>query len=133
MERTLVIIKPDAVERKLMGEIISRYEKKGLNISEMKMLRAGRNLLEAHYSEHFGKDYYENLINYMMRGPVAVMIVEGSNAVESVRKINGLTDPLKAETGSIRGDYALSVAENLVHASDSRDSAEKEIGIWFGQ
>lgn len=131
MERTLILIKPDGVERKLMGEIISRYEKKGLTITEMKMVRAERSLLEAHYLEHFGRDYYESLISYMMRGPIVAMVVEGLNAIESVRKMHGATNPLKAEMGSIRGDYALTNAENIVHASDSLENAEREINIWF--
>jgi len=131
MERTLVIIKPDGVERGLIGEIISRYERKGLKIAACKMLKADRATLEKHYIEHKEKPFYEELISYMMRGNILVMIVEGSNAIKLARKINGSTDPVEAELGTIRGDYANTKTENIVHASDSLEAAEREISIWF--
>ncbi|QZY57261.1 nucleoside-diphosphate kinase [Crassaminicella profunda] len=131
MERILVIIKPDGVERGLIGEIISRYEKKGLNIVECKMIKADREILEKHYIEHKGKFFYEDLITYMMRGKVLVMILEGNNVIQLIRKMHGSTNPLDAEVGTIRGDFANRKTENIVHASDSKESAEREIAIWF--
>ncbi|MCT4585404.1 MAG: nucleoside-diphosphate kinase [Peptostreptococcaceae bacterium] len=131
LEKTLVIIKPDAIERNLVGKIISKYEDKNLKIKELKILKASNELLEKHYAEHKGKSFYNELLNYMKSDLCIVMILEGSNAIESVRNINGATDPLKALTGSIRGDYAFSKTKNLVHASDSIESAKREISIWF--
>ncbi|MBF8982691.1 nucleoside-diphosphate kinase [Lutibacter sp. B2] len=131
MEKTLVIIKPDGIERGLMGEIISRYEKKGLKIADCKMIEADKETLKRHYVEHKGKSFYEDLIIYMTRGKVFVMIIEGSNAIQIIRKLHGKTNPLEAEVGTIRGEFANSVTENIVHASDSKDSAEREISIWF--
>lgn len=131
MERTLVIVKPDGVKRGLIGEVISRYERKGLKIVECKMLHADRPTLEKHYIEHKVKPFYEELISYMMQGSVLAMIVEGNNAIKIVRNINGKTNPAEAEPGSIRGDYANTMTENIVHASDSLESAEREISIWF--
>lgn len=131
MEKTLVIIKPDGVKRGLIGEIISRYERKGFKILDAKLIRADRKILEEHYSEHKGKDYFEKLVAYMMEGPVMVMIIEGEDVVEVIRNMNGHKDPKKALPGTIRGDYANSVTKNIVHASDSMESAEREINIWF--
>lgn len=131
MEKTLVIIKPDGVERGLIGEIISRYERKGLKIIACKMVRADRDTLEKHYVEHKEKPFFEELISYMMRGNIMVMIVEGNNAVKLARKLNGSTDPLDAELGTIRGDFANTKTENIIHASDSPEAVEREISIWF--
>ncbi|NLK72559.1 MAG: nucleoside-diphosphate kinase [Clostridiales bacterium] len=131
MERTLVIIKPDGVRRGLIGEIISRYEKKGLKISNIRMIHADEEILKKHYAEHQGKSFYKDLLDFMMSGRIVVMVVEGKNVVETVRKINGKTNPLEAEMGSIRGDFANFVTENIVHGSDSAESAEREISIWF--
>lgn len=131
MERTLVIIKPDAMERKLMGKIISIYEQEGLHISSIKILKPSVQIAERHYSEHKGKSFFNGLIEYITRGEVCVLIAEGDNAIEAVRKINGATDPAEADIGSIRGRYAISKTENSVHASDSAKSAEREISIWF--
>lgn len=131
MEKTLVLIKPDAVERKLMGEIISAYEKKGLHICALKLMTPSEEIAEEHYAEHKDKSFFSNLIEFLKRGEVCAMIVEGENAVEAVRKINGATDPLNAEAGSIRGTYAMSKSENCVHGSDSKESAKREIKIWF--
>lgn len=133
MEKTLVLIKPDGVERGLIGEIISRYERKNLKIRYCNMVRADRDRLSKHYSEHKGRDFYERLIGYMQRGDIVVMVLQGENAIETVRKINGKTNPLEAEIGSIRGDYAAEKEENLVHASDSLESAKREIEIWTGE
>lgn len=131
MEKTLILIKPDAVKRKLMGEIISVYEKKGLHICALKLMTPSEEIAEQHYMEHKGKIFFSCLIEFLTSGEVCAMIVEGENAVETVRKINGATDPLNAETGSIRGKYALSKSENCVHGSDSKESAKREIKIWF--
>lgn len=131
MEKTLVIVKPDGVKRGLIGEVISRYERKGLKIVECKMIEADRDTLEKHYIEHREKPFYEELVSYMMNGSIMVMIVEGNNAIKLVRNINGKTNPLDAEPGTIRGDFANTMTENIVHASDSEESAEREISIWF--
>lgn len=131
MEKTLVIIKPDGVKRGLIGEIISRYERKGFKILDAKLIRADRKTLEEHYAEHKGKDYFEKLVGYMMEGPVMVMIIEGEDVIEIIRNMNGHKDPKKALPGTIRGDYANSVTKNIVHASDSIEAAEREINIWF--
>lgn len=133
LEKTLVIIKPDGVERGLVGEIISRYERKNLKVVHCHMTRANEDILERHYVEHVGKDFYERLINYMQRGDIIVLVLEGENAIEMVRKINGKTNPIEAEMGSIRGDYAFIMKENLVHASDSKEAATREIEIWTGE
>ena len=131
MERTLVIIKPDAMERKLMGEIISIYEKKGFHISSLKVMKATREIAKKHYFEHKDKPFFDNLICCITRGEVCVLIIEGDNAIKMVRKINGATDPLDADMGTIRGRYAISKTENTVHSSDGVESAECEIKIWF--
>lgn len=131
MEKTLVLIKPDGVERGLIGEIISRFEKKGFRISDMKMLKMDRTLAEAHYQIHKGKPYYEKLINYITRGPIVALIVEGEDAIEIVRMMIGKTSPREALPGTIRGDFALDVTVNLVHASDSQENAKTEINRFF--
>jgi len=131
MERTLVLIKPDGVKRALIGKILNRYEEKTLEIVELKIITATRENAEKHYSEHVGKVFYEELINYITEGKICAMILKGENAVDVVRKINGDKDPVKAEPSSIRGQYAIDKTQNLVHASDSTDSAEREIAIWF--
>lgn len=131
MEKTLVLIKPDAMNRKLMGEIISVYEKSNLHIKAMKIIKATNEIAEEHYEEHKEKPFFHELIDYITSGEVCALIVEGDNAVEEVRKLNGATDPKNADPSSIRGRYALSKSENSVHASDSIKSAEREIKIWF--
>ncbi|MHB1395095.1 MAG: nucleoside-diphosphate kinase [Clostridia bacterium] len=131
MERTLVIIKPDAKERKLMGEIISTYEKKGLHIPSLKIIKPSIEIAKNHYIEHKDKPFFKELISYITRGEVCVLIIEGENVITMTRKINGATDPLEAEMGTIRGRFAISKTENTVHSSDSADSAEREIKIWF--
>ncbi|NLB34156.1 MAG: nucleoside-diphosphate kinase [Tissierellia bacterium] len=131
MERTLVLIKPDAIERKLMGEIISVYEKNKLEIIDMKMVKPSTEIAEKHYFEHKDKPFFNELVNYITGGSVCALIIEGHNVIEQVRKINGATDPKNAEPESIRGKFALSKQENCVHGSDSRESAEREIKIWF--
>lgn len=131
MERTLVLIKPDGVERKLIGEIISFYEKKCLNIIGLRMIKASRELAEKHYEEHKGREYFDNLINYITEDKLCALVLEGVNAVDLVRRINGDKDPLKSDMGSIRGRFSCEKTRNLVHASDSVENAEREIKIWF--
>lgn len=133
MERTLVLIKPDAVKRSLIGEIISFYEKRTLKVTELKMLQADRETAEKHYEEHKGRSYYETLINYIIEDKIVALVVEGDNAIEVVRKINGDKDPLVSELASIRGMYSNHKTRNLVHASDSVENAEREIAIWFNK
>lgn len=131
MEKTLVLLKPDAVERRLVGRIIAIYEEKGLNITALKMIRPTNEIVEAHYQEHKDKPFFQELVAYLTRGKVCALVIEGENVVKTVRKINGATDPAEAEAGTIRGQFALTKSENLVHASDSVASAEREIEIWF--
>lgn len=131
MEKTLVLIKPDAVERRLMGEIISVYEKNNFHIIDMKMIKPNIEVAKKHYSEHKEKPFFNELINYITSGSLCALIIEGENIVEKVRKINGATDPKNADSESIRGKFALSKQENCVHGSDSVESAEREINIWF--
>lgn len=131
MERTLVLIKPDGVERRLIGQIISIYEKKGLDITALKFIKPSKEIAEKHYTEHKDKPFFKELVTFITRGKVCAMIIQGDNVVKMVRKINGATDPAEAELGTIRGQFALSKSENIVHASDSVESAEREIKIWF--
>ncbi|MBC7221715.1 nucleoside-diphosphate kinase [Candidatus Bipolaricaulota bacterium] len=131
MERTLVLLKPDAVQRRLVGRIISRIEEKGLKIVGLKMLRVSRELAEKHYAEHREKPFYPELVSFITSAPVVAMVVEGPKAVEVVRKLMGKTNPLEAEPGTIRGDFGLSVTMNLIHGSDSPSSAAREIALFF--
>jgi nucleoside-diphosphate kinase len=131
MERTLVLIKPDAMERKLMGEIISIYEKKGLHIAALKIIKPSIEIAKEHYIQHEGKSFFESLVNYITRGEVCALILEGNDVIAMVREINGATNPLKAIMGTIRGQFAISTTENAVHSSDSVESAKREIKIWF--
>ena len=130
-ERTLVLIKPDGVRRGLAGEVLSRIERKGLRLMAMDMRVVGRDLAETHYAEHAGKPFYGSLVEFITSGPLVAMVVEGPRAVEAFRALAGATDPVKATPGTIRGDYALEVQDNIVHGSDSADSAEREIKIFF--
>lgn len=130
-ERTLVLCKPDAVRRGLVGLILSRYEAKGLRIAALQHGTVDAALADRHYAEHVTKDFYPPLRDFITSGPVVAMILEGDQAIDVVRAINGATDGRKAAPGTIRGDFSLSNRENLVHASDSADSASREIGIWF--
>ena len=135
MERTLVLVKPDGVRRGLTGEVIRRIEAKGYRLVRLELRDATRELLAEHYAEHEGKPFYEPLVEFMLSGPVAAMIVEGERVVEGFRALAGATDPTVALPGTIRGDlgrdWGLAVQQNLVHGSDSAESAEREIGIWF--
>jgi len=131
MQRTLVIIKPDAVERGLIGEIIARFEKKGFRIRGLKMIRLNRELAEKLYDIHRGKPFFEELIKFIMSGPIVAMILEGSSAIEVVRNMIGPTDGRKAPPGTIRGDYSLDIKMNIIHAADSLERAKYEISLLF--
>ncbi|KRQ85895.1 Nucleoside diphosphate kinase [Caloramator mitchellensis] len=131
MERTLVLIKPDGVRRNLIGDIIKRYEMKGLRVASIKSVYPTAEMAKEHYKEHIGKDFFEKLIRFLTSGMVIAIILEGQNAVKCARIINGSTKYQDALPGSIRGDYAFDETENIVHASDSTESAEREIKIWF--
>uniref|UniRef100_A0A7J2TLX7 Nucleoside diphosphate kinase n=1 Tax=Archaeoglobus fulgidus TaxID=2234 RepID=A0A7J2TLX7_ARCFL len=131
MERTFVMIKPDGVQRGLIGEAISRLEKKGLKIVAIKMLKIPKEMAEKHYEEHRNKPFFNSLISYITSGPVVAMVVEGKNAVKVVRKLVGATNPAEAEPGTIRGDFGLDLGRNIIHASDSLASAEREIRLFF--
>lgn len=131
MEKTFILIKPDAVERNIIGEIINFYEKNELKIIRLKMLKADENTAKLHYEDHKDKPFFQEVVAYITRSPLCALVIEGENAVEKVRKINGNTDPSKADNDTIRGVYGISKQENTVHASDSIENAEKEIKIWF--
>jgi nucleoside-diphosphate kinase len=131
-ERTFVMVKPDGVERRLVGEVIGRLERKGLTLCNMRMLKIDEDLARRHYAEHIEKPFFGDLLAFITRGPVVAMEWEGPDAVAVVRALMGPTDPTKAPPGTIRGDYGLIVTENLVHGSDSIDSAERETGLFFG-
>lgn len=137
MNRTFVMIKPDAVKRQLVGKIISRFEEAKIQIIAMEYMKLTKNLAEKHYEEHKGKDFYDNLINFVTSGYAVPMILEGENIVPLIRKMIGATDPAKAEPGTIRGDLKetpiKSVTENMIHASDSNESAIREISLFFGK
>jgi nucleoside-diphosphate kinase len=130
-ERTLVLLKPDAVRRGLVGEIIGRYEAKGLSIVTMDWRRIDSDFADLHYAEHVQKAFYPPLREFVCSGPMVAMVLEGDTAIEVVRALNGATDGRKADPGSIRGDLSLSNRENLVHGSDSAESAKREIALWF--
>ena len=131
MEETLVLIKPDGVKSQICGEILTRYERKGLIIKAMKLLQTPKELAQEHYAEHKDKPFFGELVDFITSGPVLAFVLAGKNAVTSVRTINGATNPVDATPGSIRGDYALTMDSNVVHASDSVDSAAREIHLWF--
>jgi nucleoside-diphosphate kinase len=131
MERTLVLVKPDGVQRGLIGEIISRLERTGLKLVALKMLRMDRKMAERHYAIHQGKPFFEGLVSFITSSPLIAAVFEGKSAVEVVRKIMGATDPVKAAPGTIRGDLALAIGRNVVHGSDSLENAQKEIDLFF--
>jgi nucleoside-diphosphate kinase len=130
-ERTLILVKPDAFERGLTGEIISRFERKGLRLAALKQLQADEQLANSHYEEHTDKPFFGELVSFITRGPLVALVLEGESAVSGARQLIGATNPLEADAGSIRGEFATEVTFNLVHGSDSTDSAEREIGLWF--
>ena len=131
-DRTLVICKPDAVERRLVGEIISRLERKGLRIAQMRMETISKETAGTHYGEHQGKPFYDDLVAFITRGPAVLMVVEGPEAYSVVRTLMGATNPRQAAPGTIRGDLAIELTENLVHGSDSPESAAREVTLFFG-
>jgi nucleoside-diphosphate kinase len=130
-ERTLILVKPDGVRRGLIGEVVSRIERKGLGISRIELRQIGRETAEQHYAEHAGKPFYEGLVAFITGGPLVAMIVEGPDAVAAMRGLMGATNPVDAAPGSIRGDLAVEMGENIVHGSDSPDNGEREIAIFF--
>ena len=132
-ERTFVMIKPDGVQRGVAGEIITRFERKGIKIVAMKLVAVSRKLAEEHYGVHRGKPFFEPTVQYITSSPVIAMVLEAQNAVEMVRWMTGKTDPQKAEMGTIRGDYGQFIGRNIVHASDSLENAQKEIDLWFSE
>lgn len=133
MERTLVLVKPDAMQRGLAGEIVSRLERRGLRIAAMRMLRVDRDLASRHYAEHTEKPFYGTLVDFITSSPIIAAVFEGPNAVETVRATMGATDPRAAPPGTIRGDYALFITQNLIHGSDSQESAKREIVLFFDE
>ena len=136
MERTLILVKPDGVRRGLVGEVISRIESKGYQITNLKLMNPTRALLEEHYAEHKGKPFFDPLVEFMLSGPIVAMVAEGQRVIEGFRSLAGVTDPTVAAPGTIRGDLArdqgTKVVQNLVHGSDSPESADREIAIFFG-
>jgi nucleoside-diphosphate kinase len=131
MERTLILVKPDAFARRLTGEVIARFERKGLSILALKRMTVDRELAESHYDEHRDKPFFSDLVEFIIGGPLVAMVLEGESAVTAARQVIGATDPLEAHAGSIRGEYGLEVQTNLVHGSDSPESATREVGLFF--
>jgi len=131
MERTFVMIKPDGLERGFCGNIISRFEQKGYRLAALKLIKIDQELAKKHYAEHEGKPFFAGLVNYITSSPVVVMVLEGKDVITTVRKMMGATDPLKAEVGTIRGDLAIDIGRNIIHGSDSKESAEREISLYF--
>jgi len=131
MERTFIMLKPDAVQRGLVGAVVARFEEKGFKLVGMKLLQVDRNLAEAHYAEHKGKGFFEPTVTYIMSSPVVAMVWEGKNVVALARELMGATNPANANPGSIRGRYAMDISRNVIHGSDSATSAEREIALYF--
>jgi nucleoside-diphosphate kinase len=130
-ERTLILVKPDAFARNLTGEIIARFERKGLTLAALKLETLTRETAEVHYGEHSGKPFFGELVDFITSGRLVAMVLEGESAVEAARQVIGATNPLQSAPGSIRGDFAISIGTNMVHGSDSPESAEREVGIFF--
>ena len=131
MQQTLVLVKPDGVRKNLIGEIISRFERRGLKVSALKLVKMTDAQDKFHYAEHEGKPFFGELVDFITSGPVAAMVISGENAIKAVRGLMGATNPLESVPGSIRGDFALSIGENIVHGSDSEESAKREINNFF--
>ncbi len=131
MQRSLILIKPDAFARNLAGEIIARFERKGLRLVALKQMTMDRELAERHYAEHEGKAFFDELVSFITSGPLVAMVLEGEQTVAAARQVIGATNPLEASAGSIRGDYAIEVGQNMVHGSDSESSAAREVGLFF--
>ena len=133
MDRTLILVKPDAFARGLTGEIVARFERKGLEIVALRQMTVTRELAEQHYAEHSERPFFGELVDFITSGPIVAMVLEGANAVRAARQVIGATDPLEAATGSIRGDFAVEVGQNMVHGSDSPESAARESALFFGE
>src|SRR3954449_7946054 len=131
MQRTLIIFKPDCVQRRLVGQILARFEARGLRVAALKLMQVGRDLGEKHYGEHKGKPFFDGLIDFITGGPVVVGVLEGNEAVTVVRSLLGATSGIAAAPGTVRGDFSISKQNNLVHGSDSEESARREIALWF--
>ncbi|MCW2966378.1 MAG: Nucleoside-diphosphate kinase [Solirubrobacteraceae bacterium] len=131
MDRTLILVKPDAFARGLTGEIIARFERKGLTLAALKQMQVTEELAKEHYAEHDGKPFFGELVEFITSGPLVAMVLEGNDAVKAARQVIGATNPLEATTGSIRGDFATEVGKNMVHGSDSAESAAREAGLFF--
>ncbi|AEJ18657.1 nucleoside-diphosphate kinase [Gracilinema caldarium] len=131
MERTFAMLKPGVLQRRIVGEVLSRFERKGLKIVGLKLMQMDRSLVEAHYKEHVGKEFYEKLVSYTLSGPVVAMVLQGDGVIATVRRLVGPTDVTNAQPGTIRGDFAYQTRLNIVHASDSPASAEREINLFF--
>jgi nucleoside-diphosphate kinase len=131
VERTFALLKPDAIQRGLAGQVLTRFERRGLKIVGLKLMHVSRSLAESYYAEHKGKPFYEPLMSYITSGPVVAMVLEGDGAVGIVRKMMGKTNSAEAEPGTIRGDFALTIGRNVIHGSDSPESANREIGFFF--
>ena len=131
MDRTLILVKPDAFERGLTGEVLARFERKGLTIAALKLMTVERAQAEEHYAEHAERPFFGELVEFITSGPLVAMVLEGHEAVKAARQVIGATNPLEATTGSIRGDFALEVGKNMVHGSDSDESATREAGLFF--
>src|SRR6476659_5941722 len=131
MDRTLILVKPDAFARGVTGEIIARFERKGLKLAALKQMTMSRELAEQHYAEHAERPFFGELVDFITSGPLVAMVLEGESAVAAARQVIGATDPLQAAPGSIRGDFAIAVGENLVHGSDSPESAARETALFF--
>ena len=131
METTLVLIKPGGVQRRLIGEITRRIEARNLRVVGLELVLAKREIVEEHYAEHKGKGFYEGVVSYLCSAPIVAMAVQGDNAVKAIRAMMGATNPIDATPGTVRGDLALSVEENLVHSSSDPEAAERELGLWF--
>ena len=131
MSQTLILVKPDAFERSLTGEVLARFERKGLKLRALKMLTATEEIANEHYAEHTEKPFFGELVSFITGGPLVAAVLEGPNAIEAARQVIGSTNPVEAAPGSIRADFALEVTFNMVHGSDSEESAEREIAIWF--
>ena len=133
MDRTLILVKPDGFARGLTGEIIARFERKGLRIAALQRMSVTRDLAERHYAEHAERPFFGELVEFITSGPIVALVLEGVNAIRAARQVIGATNPLEAATGSIRGDFALETGKNLVHGSDSPESAAREVELFFGE
>lgn len=133
IQKSFVMMKPDAVQRRLMGKILSRFEEKGLQIVAVKLMQIDEELAKTHYGEHAEKPFFPSLVEYIISSPALAMVIEGEEAITTIRKLVGATNPLEADLGTIRGDYGMDTGRNIIHASDSPASAEREIGLFFSE